>query len=81
MNFILFIYILLIINIMDNILYIGPQKLCNCDLDDGSWNAEADVVTDKHLLPITQIRFAKLGWVYGNVIFKLSPLICHGQYS
>ena len=56
----------------------GPQSLCNCDSDDGNWNVDDIVVTDKNMLPITRIQFAKLGQKSGNVLFTLSPVICKG---
>ena len=51
----------------------GPQSLCNCDSD-----VDDIVVTDKNMLPITKIQFAKLGRAAGNVLFTLSPVICKG---
>ena len=51
--------------------------VCNCDKKDDVWRSDGGRATEKHRLPVTEVRIGDTGNFNERKIYSIGPLICH----
>ena len=52
---------------------------CNCDVNNSTATSDEGFLTDKDILPVTELQFGDLGDSSEHGWFTLGPLICSGR--
>ena len=58
-----------------------PNKLhiCNCDANDQVWRQDGGFVTEKHRLPLSEVRVGDTGGDDETMRYVIGPVECHGE--